>query len=71
MTNTNNGWSPIDENTPKNNKPILVGFQGQFSWIMWVQQNGILAYEPGYAKPTHYYTVDITAPTGLPFVPSR
>lgn len=49
-------WKPI-ESAPKDQKPILVGFQGQYDWFYFVAQRayGVATTEPGYAAPTHWH----------------
>ena len=66
-----NGWEPI-ENAPvggKSYEVIVVGFQSQFSWVIFTAYpNGKDTFAHGYAKPTHYYP-GIISPEGLKFVP--
>lgn len=47
-------WKPI-KTAPTHGRAILVGFQGQFSWMPFVAYaNGIDTSNKNYAKPTHW-----------------
>lgn len=57
-------WQPI-ETAPKDGREVLLGFQGQFTWISFVgNAYGKETTKSGYAAPTHW--VPLPAPPTSP-----